>query len=728
MLSDRGLAVFLFSLLFSLLLIVTPVFAIILFIALIPSLFIIKARKTVIPLLLISGLIGASLAIRTIQRHQLTKRIGSPVTATGILHDIREEDHYTAGTLLFATLKTYRGQGLSLPGTMHFTVSGHLPKPLPEPGTAISLTGKLRKHRVYRNSGTDRSWFYISRHRLFSVSVPNPHMLSITPTFLSETLKKLNPFAKLRISPLNRRILRGIIAGDRNALPDAFVNKVRNLGIYHLFVVSGFHFGILFSAAYLLLLLIPVRPRTRQWIALSLVTLMLPVTGFSPSGLRAWLMIFLFLLFRAKEINISPADAVGLAGILLLIWNPYQVADPGFLLSFLVTAAIISAITPRDRWWQAWIKIPIIAFIAAAPILFIFFHRMSPMSIPVNICITPLIIVIFYLFFLTALGLPLASLLNRAVSLLTTLTDRVTPYTLPLWAPDFIIILLLAALTVALLLKNRRKGFGILVLALLPALALSLLWRPKPESLRIPDTGQSQAILLQTHGKTYLFDTAGLWEGRLALIPWLQTIGIRKVDAIFLSHFDSDHAGGLADIADTFPVGQVFAPYLDGHAFTFNRDFTALARHNIPLHLLSQTQTPRFSLPGIQITVLHPETAIRGTGPTNSRSLVVKIKVNNTTILFPGDLDGKELEKLIPRLPRADILLAPHHGSRHAAIPGLKNATSPRLVIVCCGRHNRFHFPSAAFRQLFTGTPIITTAAHGEITLPIPLPPLLRQQ
>ncbi len=717
MLSDRGIAAFLFFLLFSLLLIANAVFAFLLLAAAVPALFVPKLRQRAILFLFIAVSILTSFSARTLQKRHLARLTGTPVTATGILHDLRFEDRFTSGTLLFATLKNYSGKRLTLPRTLQFTVSGNSPGLSSLlPGFSVTITGKLRKHRVYKNTGTDRTWFYLSRHRLFSVSVPDERMIKGTPTFLSRVLNKLNPF-NIRVSPLNRRILRGMIAGDRNALPDAFVDKVRDLGIYHLFVVSGFHFGILFSAAYLLLLLLPVRPRTRKWAALALVTLMLPVTAFSPSGLRAWLMIFIFLLFRAREIAVSPADAVGMAGLLLLIWNPYQVADPGFLLSFLVAGAIVTAIASTDRWWQAWLKIPVLAFLAASPVLFLFFHRLTPISILVNLSVTPLVIVIFYLFFLTAIGLPLAPILDRAVSILVTVTDRVSPHTLTVWAPLPLIVLLFAATGLALLVHNKRRGFGILAAVLSISLAVSLAWRPAVNALRVPDTGQSQAILLQTHGKNYLFDTAGEWEGHLALVPWLQAIGIRRIDAVFLSHFDSDHAGGLADVADSFPVGKVYAPYLDGHSFTFNRDFSALARNDIPLILLSRLKTPEFRLPGIRLTVLHPDHAIRGKSRTNARSLVIRVKTDTTSILFPGDLDGKELAGLLHGLSHADILLAPHHGSRHAAIPGLEKTVSPRIVIICCGRHNRFHFPSTAFLGLFPKTPVLTTAAHGEITI-----------
>ncbi|MCK5878566.1 MAG: ComEC/Rec2 family competence protein, partial [Holophagae bacterium] len=459
MLSDRGTAVFLFFLLFSLLLISNSVFVFILLIAGFPALFVPKLRQNAILLLIIGGFIIGSFSIRAFQARRLSNLVGTPVTASGILHDIRKEDRFSSGTLLFATLKNYRGRRLALPRTLRFTLSGRkLPSGL-TPGCKVTITGKLRKHRVYRNTGTDRTWFYLSRHRLFSVTVPDSRMIEGSPTAISFALHRFNPF-NIPVSPLNQRILKGMIAGDRNALPDAFVDKVRNLGIYHLFVVSGFHFGILFSAAYLLLLLLPVRPRTRKWAALVIVTAMLPVTGFSPSGLRAWLMIFTFLLFRAKSIDVSPADSVGIAGLLLLIWNPYQVADPGFLLSFLVTGAIVAAISSADRWWQVWLKIPVVAFLAASPVLFLFFHRLTPISILVNLAVTPLVIVIFYLFILTAIGLPFAPLLDTAVSLLGIVTDWVSPHTLTVWAPIPIIVLLFAATAAALLLSNKRRGFG----------------------------------------------------------------------------------------------------------------------------------------------------------------------------------------------------------------------------------------------------------------------------
>ncbi|NOZ13919.1 MAG: MBL fold metallo-hydrolase [Acidobacteria bacterium] len=717
MLSDRGTAAFFFFLFFSLVLLSCPVFAFILLVAAVPALFVPKLRQNAALLLVVGGLIFTSFSIRSFQEHRLENLIGTPVTVSGILHDIHKEDRFISGTLLFATLKNYRDKRLALPGTIRFTVSGTSPLPGMIPGSIVSVTGKLRKHRVYRNTGTDRTWFYLSRHRLFSVSVPDHRMIKADPGLLSAILKKVNPFTSLNVSPLNRRILRGMIAGDRNALPDAFTDKVRDLGIYHLFVVSGFHFGILFSIAYLLLFLLPIRPRARKWLALALVTLMLPVTGFSPSGLRAWLMIFVFLLFRAREIDVTPSDAVGMAGLLLLVWNPFHVGDPGFLLSFLVAGAIVSVIDAGDKWWQVWLKIPIVAFLAASPVLFLFFHRLAPLSILVNLLVTPLVIVIFYLFFFTAFGLPFAPVLNRAVSLLTALTDRVSPHVLTVWAPLPLVMLLFAAAGTAILLRNKRRGFGILASVFAITLFVSIVWRPSPECLRIPDTGQSQAVLLQTHGKNYLFDAAGLWESRLALVPWLQAIGIRKIDAVFLSHFDSDHAGGLAGVADSFPVGQVYAPYLDGHSFTFNRDFSALARHNIPLRLLSAIRTPKLRFPGILIRVLHPESVIRGSAPTNACSLVLKVKTGITSVLFPGDLDGEALLKLIPRLSHADILLAPHHGSRHAAISGLEKAVSPRFVIVCCGRHNRFHFPSPGFLRLFRDIPVLTTAARGEITI-----------
>ncbi|NOY22519.1 MAG: hypothetical protein GXO70_03260, partial [Acidobacteria bacterium] len=154
MLSDRGTAVFLFFLFFSLFLIGNPVFIFILLIAVFPALFVPKMRQNAILLLFIGALIIGSFSIRTLQTQHLSNLVGSPVIASGILHDIRREDRFSSGTLLFATLRSYRGQLLTLPRTLRFTLSGTaLPSGL-TPGSTVTVTGRLRKHQVYRNTGT----------------------------------------------------------------------------------------------------------------------------------------------------------------------------------------------------------------------------------------------------------------------------------------------------------------------------------------------------------------------------------------------------------------------------------------------------------------------------------------------------------------------------------------------------------------------------------------------
>ena len=133
------------------------------------------------------------------------------------------------------------------------------------------------------------------------------------------------------------------------------------------------------------------------------------------------------------------------------------------------------------------------------------------------------------------------------------------------------------------------------------------------------------------------------------------------------------------------------------------------------ISLVSRATTERFRLNGVDVRVVHPAAIRPPDRFSNRRSLGLELTVHDVRVTLLGDLDGIALREVCNQLENADILLAPHHASRHAAVPQLEKAVTPRLVIVACGRNNRFGFPSEAFLHLFRDTEIRTTAECGLI-------------
>ncbi len=681
-------------------------------------------RRLAWTVLVLLGLLVLSHSLSQIAYDRLQVRLDHPCTVEGWVHRNVQEDRYRSLTLLGAVLEDYRGHRLTMVRPFRAVVPAGLPMPEVRPGDRVRVTGMLKRHRVYRNPGTDRSMFYRSRHRMIYVSAPSGYQVEVTSTRIGDWIRKLDPF-NLDLPYPAADILRGMVAGNRDALPDPFVERVRNLGIYHLFVVSGFHFGILFSAAYLFLLLIPVRRRVRQTLALVFLFVLLPVTGFTAPSMRAFLMIAIYLMFSLRDIAVPPADAVGLAGIALLIWQPVQVFDPGFLLSFLVSAAIVKSLDPEDPWWWMMLKIPFVAFLASMPVMLGWFHRL-PLSGPlVNIILTPIVTVVFYLFLLVQMGLPLLQPLGALVTGMVLFIERVPAPQMTVSASPAVLFVGFGVITMFLLWKGARRHRALLVGTGI-VLMLSFLPRFHGDRMMVPDTGQSQAVVLQVKGETWLVDAAGEWEARLGLIPFLQSSSVRKIDRLFLSHFDADHAGGVPDLLKEFPVGIVYLPDAGGPKSTACRIRSALDRFEIPIRLLSRDSAGELLLNDVPVRVVHPLSIQVPDRRSNRNSLGLELNVDGTRITLLGDLDGMALERVCDSLSPADILLAPHHGSRHAAIPGLRTAVKPELVIVACGRNNRFRFPSDAFLHLFQDTEIRTTADCGLIRVnldPFTTPP-----
>ena len=677
-------------------------------------------RKQAIVLMAMIAVLVVSFGIRNTGHQRLSARLGDPVKVSGVVRHVAVAERYISVDLVAATLRSYDDRLLTMPRNLRVTLSGTKGYGELVPAARFTGTGQLRQRRVYRNPGTDRTAFYRARNQLMTVSIGSPAHGKGTSTWTSRLIQRVNPF-HTGLSETSTLVLRGMVAGDRDALPEPLRDRVRALGIYHLFVVSGFHFGIFFAVIYLLLMLLPIRPRYRKTAGLVALACLLPMTGFSAPSVRAFLMIAFYLVFSLRDIRIPPGDAVGLAGILLLLFNPWQAHDPGFLLSFLVSGGIVVSLREEDRWWQILIRVPFVAFLVSLPIMVGWFGQLPLTGPVVNLLMTPVVTAIFYLFMLVQLHLPVMGLLEWLVTGMLWLIDRMPVLQLHLVSMPAAFAGL-AGIGGFLLVPDRKRKWMFLTAGTLLTLVIAGLPGRTHNRMVIPDTGQSQAILVQFGGVNWLFDAAGEWEGRLALVPRLQSLGVDRIDALFLSHFDADHAAGLPELLDRIPVAMVYAPDAGGSGTHACRIRSALDRLDVPLRLLNRQSSPVESGNGLVAKIVHPVETPIPLGSGNARSLGVELAAGDTRITILGDLDGEALVRLAPELDKTDILIAPHHGSRRAAVQGLRERVSPDTVVVCCGRNNRYHFPSRDFRELFSHVTFRTTADEGEIRIPIKIP------
>jgi competence protein ComEC len=248
--------------------------------------------------------------------------------------------------------------------------------------------------------------------------------------------------------------------------------------------------------------------------------------------------------------------------------------------------------------------------------------------------------------------------------------------------------------------------------ALAALLWLPLLWpdRRLPAQgeveLMVVDVGQGLSVLVRTRGHTLLYDAGpavrdGFDAGERAVVPALRALGIESLDTMVLSHGDSDHAGGFEAVRSVIPVGNLLAPA--GAGLPTDRD------------CMSGTH---WRWDGVTFRFLHPTPHFPYLG--NEASCVLRIETAHGAALLTGDI-GEVIEReLLRRAPgdlRADVVLAPHHGSAGSSAAGFVQATGARLAIMSTGFGNRFGHPrpEVTRRWQASGAEVLDTARSGAI-------------
>ncbi|HYN21444.1 MAG TPA: ComEC/Rec2 family competence protein, partial [Thermoanaerobaculia bacterium] len=211
--------------------------------------------------------------------------------------------------------------------------------------------------------------------------------------------------------------------------------------------------------------------------------------------------------------------------------------------------------------------------------------------------------------------------------------------------------------------------------------------------LAMIDVGQGDAILIRDGKRAVLVDGGGWRTGDLGgrvLLPALLAEGVRRLDAVVMSHPDRDHCGGLVDIAaylliDEIWMGPGWEP--DGCAGRLASVPGARIRF---LWAGQQEIVGRWTL-----RVLHPDPEERR--GINERSLVIRAEALGRSFLLTGDIESWAEMKLLScceKEVRVDVLKVAHHGSKTSSTESFLDVARPRLALVSAGVNNLYHHPS----------------------------------
>jgi competence protein ComEC len=539
------------------------------------------------------------------------------------------------------------------------------------------------------------------------------------------------------LPPAEAALVRAIGAGDESQVDPATRERFARSGLAHVLSVSGLHLAVVALGTWRALraLLLRLRPLASRFdVRRGAAAACLPVTALYAiatgasvpvlrSALAAGLLFVSVLLGRASD----AASALAVAALVLLAIDPGSVVDVSFQLSFASVAGLVALAGPlrdalplrpdpsswRGRALEAVLRgacASAAATVATAPLLALHFRCLSLVAVLAN-----------------AVALPVASALTVTAAL-AFLASAVAPPLAPalLWA--------CRPLATAFLLVNdafaapafasvgvASPGWGLAWVAyaagvggylargrlrwLLAAAGCAALFLPGPARLaaaRARDgieviflaVGQGDCTIIRLpDGSAVVIDAGGDPSGRYDpgardVLPFLRDMGVTRLAAAFVSHPHPDHLQGLPAVVAGLGGRRVYASHDRGDQAAR----AAFARMPPAVELAAGDEV---HLGGVRFRALGPP---RGDARLveNDASLVLHVTYGQTSFLLPGDVEAAgEAALLATGIPRADVVKAPHHGSRTSSGRGLVAASRPRWVVFPVGADNRYGFPHA---------------------------------
>jgi competence protein ComEC len=232
------------------------------------------------------------------------------------------------------------------------------------------------------------------------------------------------------------------------------------------------------------------------------------------------------------------------------------------------------------------------------------------------------------------------------------------------------------------------------------------------------DVGQGQCVLLRVGSRTALVDCGGssLDNAGDRAADWLADRGIQTLDLLILTHFHTDHAGGVPELFQRIPISVLAVPQGDDGTPLQSEILALAAEHSTQVVSVQDDRTLPFG-PGL-LRLYAP----LGAGETNEEGLSVLCSVGQWDMLLTGDMDGTVEQRLIKygNLPDLEVLVAGHHGSDSSTSEELLAATRPEQVLISVG-YNTYGHPSAEMlrRAAAYGAEIYRTDLMGDITVTV---------
>jgi competence protein ComEC len=521
-------------------------------------------------------------------------------------------------------------------------------------------------------------------------------------------------------------VIVALVIGDQRAIDQSDWLVFNRTGVSHLISISGLHITMVaglfalgvsalwrrsfFTGAQLPLLLPAQKVAALSGAGVALLYVLLAGFGVPAQRTLYMLAVVAAALWWGRIASVSHVLCAALGVVVLL--DPWAMLWPGFWLSFGAVAVILYASVGRIHGhaagWRGALRVAAhtqyVVTVGLVPLTMLLFAQVSLVSPIANAFAIPLVS-----FVVTPLALagsmlpaPLSGLLLGAAHMvvegLALALGWLGEMRLAIWTaptPDAWVFGLALVGTAWMLAPRGWPHRWAGAVALLP-MCTQLPASPAPGQFAVTafDVGQGMALLIETRHRRLLYDTGPSYTaetngGNRVILPYLKARGIGALDGMIVSHSDTDHAGGALPVLEALAVGWVASSLLPNHPVV-----RRAARH-VPC-----VAGQRWRWDGVDFEMLYPTVASYGDAKlkANARSCTLRVSSAARSMLLTADIEAAQEAQLLlgarDKL-RADVLLAPHHGSATSSSPGFLLAVQPALGVFQVGYRNRYKHPKA---------------------------------
>ena len=595
-------------------------------------------------------------------------------------------------------------------------------------GSIIKVEGKLDYPKKNTNFNLFNYKNYLLSEKIYFVLTANKI------TYIKDTDNIFFKAKNLLINYINnfktKDYLYTFILGNTSLLEQDTKESFQNNGISHLFAVSGMHITLISTLLMYLLKKITKNHDISYIITIFILLFYTFITNFSSSILRAFLLFLLIYINKKFKFNLKTIEIIMLILLILLMYNPFYIYSIGFKFTFIISIILIlfsKKINNFKNYFSKLLMTSLISFFVSLPIVINNFFEINLISPLLNLIFVPFISIIIFPFSLISLIFPF---LDNIFYIIVKFMENISIYinntlsiNIIIGKMNLIMIVIYYLLTLICLNKVLVKKY----IYVLPIITLILIYSNinyfnKNLIVTMLDVGQGDSLMIAfpNNKGNILIDTGGIVNftktnyeiSTSTIIPYLKSIGIKKINYLVLTHGDFDHMGEAINFVNNFKVDKVILncgsyndlekdliKVLDKKEIEYYSCIKELNIDNNKLYFLNTKEYDN----------------------ENDNSNVIYTELYGYKFMFMGDAGVDKEKDILDKynLSNVDVLKVGHHGSKTSSSKEFIDEINPKYGIISVGKNNRYGHPNKEVLNNLENSKIYRTDQDGSIMFKI---------